>query len=214
MSVLVVAGSPRARANSRAIAAFLRGQLERRGQSVVQLDVRDALRDMEGLLARSAAELAGAEAVVLVLPVYLDLPPAPALEWLYGVWERRDQLEARAIALYVVSHSGYFEPVHKQVSLEACQHLSRRLGWAWHGGLAIGGTSPIAGEALERKGLLTRRLRRVLGQLAEVIADGRAVPAGLARRAAKAPLPVPIPLLIWLMNGQVRRRLRRAAGPG
>jgi len=206
MTIALFVGSPRARSNTRSIAAFLRSRLEERGQRVVVLDPKGARLDADGFLPESIDVARNADTLVILAPVYLDLPPHVALAWLHALWERREALEGASPTVYAISHSGYFEPVHKRVSLEALEHFTRRMGWAWRGGLAFGGTSPIDGKPLEEAGPFSKRVRPALGALAGLIAEDLPVPADLVGAAGRPPVPLPKRLVVWVMNATLRRQ--------
>jgi len=186
------------------MAAFLRARLDERGVSAEVLDPQSATLD-DTLAGRSIDALRDADALVLLTPVYLDLPPHLALAWMQALWERRDELAETAPAVYAISHSGYFEPIHKAVSLEALEHFACRMGWTWRGGLAFGGTSPIDGKPLEEAGPFAAKVRPALAELADLIAEDRFIPPGLVRRAGRRPIPLPKRLIVWLMNAYLRR---------
>ena len=206
MTVALFVGSPRAGSNTRSMASYLKARLEDHGEDVVVLDVKTPCLNEDTLVPRSIEVLREVDSIVLMTPVYLDLPPHVALAWLRAVWQRREELEGVAPAVYGISHSGYFEPVHKQVSLEAMEHFARRMDWPWRGALAFGGTSPIDGRPLEQAGPFSKKVRPALDRLAELIPGKQLVPAGLARSAGKRPIPLPIRLVVWVMNAALRRR--------
>ena len=215
MTVALFVGSPRTRSNTRSMATFLRDGLEARGEDVATLDPTSARPDADSFISQSVDVLRDADVLVILAPVYLDAPPHVTLEWLHALWKRRDSLDGASIDVYAVSHSGYFDPVHKLVSLEAYQHFCRKMGWTWRGGLAFGGTSPIDGQPLQEAGPFAKRPRSALERLAQLIGEGRPVPAELTREAGKPPIPLPKRLVVWIMNAVIRKaeRKRRRASP-
>jgi len=206
MKVSLFVGSPRARSNSRSMAVFLQERLEERGATVAIADPVMGRASSVEFDASAVEAIREADAVVILAPVYLDLPPYVALQWLHELWSRREQLEGSAPSIYAVSHSGYFEPVHKRVSIEALHHFARRMNWPWRGALAFGGTSPIDGRPLEEAGPFSRRVRPALAQLSELIVADRPVPESLIRAARRRPIPLPRRLIVWIMNAMLRRR--------
>jgi len=214
MSVVLFVGSPRVRSNTRSIAAFLRERLESLGADVVTLDPKRAGLDDESFVSRSVDTLRGADTIVILAPVYFDAPPHVALAWLRALWSHREALDRHVPALYGVTHSGYFESIHKRPSLETFEHFGRAMGWPWHGGLAFGGTSPIDGRPLEGMGPFTRRLRPSLDRLARTIHERRAVPSDLVREASKRPIPLPKRWIVWIMNTMIRAARRRKGRGG
>jgi len=205
VNVVLFVGSPRARSNTRSILVGLRKRLEQAGASVTVLDPKRAEEAGEAFVDQSIEALRSADALVIGAPVYLDLPPFKALSWMQAVLSRRDELAANRLGFYAISHSGYFEPVHKMVSLQAHMHFCAHLGWTWRGGLAFGGTSPIDGRPLEETGLFGRRVRPALDALVPIIMAKQSIPCELIRRAGRSPIPLPRHLLVWAMNQMLRR---------
>lgn len=206
MTIALFVGSPRVRSNSRSMAGFLRARLEERGEHVALLDPHGARLDRDRFVADSIDVLREADALVILAPVYIDLPPHVALAWLAELWARREELADAAPAIYAISHSGYFDRIHKRASLEALEHFSGRMGWPWRGGLAFGGTSPIDGKPLEEAGPFSAKVRPALEQLAGVIHEDLPIPEDLIRAAGRRPIPLPNRLTVWLMNTALRRR--------
>jgi len=204
MNVVLLVGSPRATSNTRSMAAFLSARLEERGVPPVVLDPRCAELE-ESFVVRSIEAIRNADALVMMAPVYLDLPPHVAIAWLHTLSERCDELDRASPAVYAISHSGYFEPIHKAVSLEAWEHFARRMDWTWRGGLTFGGTSPIDGRPLAEAGPFSAKVRPALRRLADLIAEGHPVPIDLVRSAGRRPIPLPKRWIVWLMNAYLRR---------
>ncbi len=217
MNVLLALGSVRPpRSNTESIAAFLRAALEGAGLHVAEVEAQTWKEADPDLPAEATAAVAACDVVVVVTPVYLDTLPAPALRMLGRL---RDALASRPagrrIACYAVAHSGYLEPAHKGPALETCGHFARAAGLDWQGGLGFGGTSPIAGRPLEALGWMTKNLRKCLGLLAGTIASGEPIPPRLAKSAGRSPIPLPLWLLVPLLNRMTRKdfQRRRLVGP-
>jgi len=200
MSVVLFVGSPRVPSSTRSIVAGLRSRLEEAGASVTVLDPKRGEEAAPAFIDRSLKTLRAADVLVVASPVYLDLPPFKTLAWLQAVSAKWDELAGCRLSVYGISHSGYFEPIHKAVSLRAFEHLCRRMDWRWRGGIAFGGTSPIDGRPLEQTGLFGRRVRPALDALVPVLLSQHNIPRSLAKRAGRSPIPLPRRLLVWAMN--------------
>jgi len=212
MNVVLYVGSPRKPSNTRSIVSELSRRLREMGHQVRVLDAERDKQVSEDFVAESKDALRAADALVIAAPVYLDLPPHRTLSWLHAIWMRRDEMVGHRLAVYGISHSGYFEPAHKQVSIEAMAHFCRRMGWSWMGALAFGGTSPIDGRKLEDAGPFSLRPRKTLPQLAICIVDGRPIDAKTSRDAERRPIPLPRRLIVWMMNWVLQREERKASG--
>lgn len=209
MRTVLFVGSPKARSNTRSMMVYLNARLEEAGVEVMVIDPQPLESTEPDVIRQSIQALRGTDAVVIAAPVYLDLPPYKTLSWLEALWQQRGALEGVKPSLYAISHSGYFEPVHKRVSLEALQQFGEGMGWAWRGGLAFGGTSPIDGKAIEDAGPFVRRVRPALDELAGLIANGGEIPQALADWAGRSPIPLPRRLSVVLMNVYLRWERRK-----
>lgn len=153
----------------------------------------------------SVTMLQSADALIIVAPVYLDLPPYKTLSWLHALVEQCQALHACTPSVYAICHSGYFEPIHKQASLHAIGHFCRRMEWPWQGGLNFGGTPPIDGKPLEKAKPFTWRIRPALDELATLVSSGRVFRSGLVARAQRKPMPLPRRLSVWMVNRMIRQ---------
>ena len=207
MSVLVLDGSRRAKSNTGAIARDLAAGLAAAG-AVAELWRVPKWSAGPAATDEALARLAAADVVVLVAPSYLDELPAVTQRLLEDVWERRAELAGHAPLFYGIAHSGFPEPVQRRAELRTMQLFAARMGWRWMGGIGFGGTSPIDGRPLEKAGMFSRQLRKVLPLVAADVTAGRELSPGAVRLSEKSPFPLPRGLLIALINS----RTRKAAG--
>ena len=149
MNVLVIDGSRRPKSNTGAIARDITARL---GVAGMAAEVWRVPKWSAGPEATDEAleKLAGADAVVLVAPSYLDELPAVTQRLLEDVGERRAELDVHAPLFYGIAHSGFPEPVQRCAELRSMRFFAQQMGWAWMGGVGFGGTSPIDGRPLER----------------------------------------------------------------
>ena len=133
MNVLVIDGSRRPRSNSGAIARYLEARLAAADQSA---EVWRVPKWGAGPEATDEAleKLAGADAVVLVAPSYLDELPAVTQRLLEDVRERRAELRGRAPRFYGIAHSGFPEPIQRRAELRSMRLFAEQMGWTWMGG--------------------------------------------------------------------------------
>jgi hypothetical protein len=75
------------------------------------------------------------------------------------------------------------------------------------GGAGFGGTSPIDGRPLEKTGMFGRRPRQGLPLLAAHIAAGEPVSAGTAALCSRSPFPLPLGVMIRMVNARTRKTL-------
>ncbi len=208
MNILVVDGSRRPKSNTGAIARDLQARLERRGadgRPVARAQVgRRAGGDQRG----AGQKLAAADAVVLVAPCYLDELPAVTQRLLEAVWERRAELDGHAPLFYGIAHSGFPEPIQRRAALRSMRFFAEQMGWTWMGGIGFGGTSPIDGRPLEEAGMFSRQLRKVLPLAVADIAGARPFSLEAVARSDKSPFPLPLKVMIALVNFRTRKASR------
>lgn len=204
--VLVIQGSPRKRANTRAIVAALEVELRRLGTTVDVFDVppKGAAADD---LAELQQKLRACEAVVLAAPLYIDgLPPVTQL-LLEQLAARRAETGDCAPRVYGLAHSGFPEPIQRETELRAMALFAGAMGWAWQGGVGFGGTSPIDGRPLDEAGMFSKHVRRCLPRVAADIAAGGPFSEATVKLCDKPPFAVPL----WLMIRVINRGARKAA---
>jgi hypothetical protein len=124
------------------------------------------------------------------------------------VWARRAELSGHAPLFYGIAHSGFPEPVQRRAELRTMQLFAARMGWRWMGGVGFGGTSSIDGRPLEKAGMFSRQLRKVLPLVAADVAAGRELSPAAVRLADKSPFPLPRGMLNALINARTREAAR------
>lgn len=117
--------------------------------------------------------LCGADAVILVFPLYVDSLPSHLLRFLLELEEyARGQKPESPARFYAVAQCGFYEGKQNRYALEALEHFCARSGFRWCGGVGLG-----CGGALE--GMMKKPLaplEELLSQLAEAVREGRALP--------------------------------------
>jgi hypothetical protein len=208
--VLVIDGSRRPKSNTGAIARELQAQLDRAGQAVDLWRVPKWSAGPEAT-AEALEKLADADAVVLVAPSYLDELPAVTQRLLEDVWERRADLDGHAPLFYGIAHSGFPEPIQRRAELRSMRFFAEQMGWAWMGGIGFGGTSPIDGRRLDEAGMFSKQLRKVLPLAVADIAARRPFSPEVIARSDKSPFPMPMRMIIALVNSRTRKTVKEKA---
>lgn len=204
MNVIVVDGSRRPKSNTGAIARDLAARLAADGAAAELWRVPRWSAGPEAT-GEALARLGAADVVVLVAPSYLDELPAVTQRLLEDVWVRRAELAGHAPLFYGISHSGFPEPIQRRAELRTMQLFAAQMGWRWMGGIGCGGTSPIDGRPLEKAGMFSRQLRKVLPLVAADVAAGRELSQETVRLADKSPFPMPRGMIIGLINSRTRK---------
>ena len=207
MTVLVIAGSRRSKSNTSAIVRDLESRLAAAGRTAQVWRVPKWSAGAEAT-DEALEKLAGADVVVLVAPCYLDELPAVTQRLLEDVWDRRAELRGHAPLFFGIAHSGFPEPIQRRAELRSMRFFAEQMGWAWMGGVGFGGTSPIDGRPLDEAGMFSRQLRKVLPLAAADIAAGRPFSPQTVSRSEKSPFPMPVRMIIALVNASTRKTAR------
>jgi len=207
VTVLVIAGSRRPKSNTGAIVRDLVSRLAAADRAAVVWRVPKWSAGVEAT-DEVMEKLRDADIVVLVAPSYLDELPAVTQRLLEHVWERRAELRGHAPLIYGVAHSGFPEPIQRRAELRSMRFFAEQMGWTWVGGIGFGGTSPIDGRPLDEAGMFSRQLRKVLPLAAADIAAGRPFSPQTVRRSEKSPFPMPVRMIVTLVNSRTRKTAR------
>lgn len=203
---LLLSGSPRRKGASAMLGAYLSARLTDLGLDVRRIHLTGLLETEEGR-AKLAKDAAWAQLLVLCSPVYVDAPPAPVMRALEFLADSAGG-EPAGRTFAALFTCGFPETAHTRISLDICELFARRSGFAWGGGLGVGGGSALYGKTLEARGNMTRSLRASLDQAALALARGQVVPASAVAQAAKPLMPRLLYVLMatWGMVDNARKR--------
>ncbi len=209
--VLLLTGSPRGKkSTSQALGGFLLDRLEERGVATETVRLYTVQKSLQrrAMLLHHVDE---ADLVVLAFPVYVDSLPAPVIASLERIALHRRQTPPRRPQRFVaLSNCGFPEPAHTETPLAICAQFARESGFAWAGGLGLGGGEGLVhGMPLEELGGRAARLRKALDLTAGSLAAGRPVPAEAEALLGRPAIP---PWLYRLVGGLNWHRAARRSG--
>ena len=145
--------------------------------------VHDNPRAFEGAEAMAACDL-----FVLVTPLYVDSFPALATHALELVAKARRDVRAPARFVTLVN-CGFPEAEQNRTALRIARHFAEQAGYAWGGGLALGGGGVITPDrALEPHGPVAHVVR-ALDLAVPALAAGEGLPHEAFVAMAEAPMP-------------------------
>lgn len=200
--ILIVVGSPRTKANSKALAAHLQALLGARDAAaeVFRLPARGlAGPDLDAFVAK----VRSCDSLILVAPLYLNGLPASTQRLLEDLHDRKaTDLAGAAPRFYGVAHSGFPEATQRAPEVRTMELFARAMGWPWQGALSLGGTSPIDGRPLEEAGAFGKVAREALAAAAPEIASGVPFSPATIRASERSPFPIPLRPMIWLVNAR------------
>jgi len=214
MKALLLFGSPKGKAGtSYVLGGALARRLEARGVECAEMTVAEVLRSTEDQHALHKA-LDAADVLVVSFPLYYDQLPAPLVQVLELVAERRKGGFAASPwsgpalqKVAAVVQCGFPETVHTRSAVDIMRQFAREAGFEWAGALAMGMGGAVARKPLDKAGGMVRGVVKALDMTAISLAAGGAVPDEAAALIAKPLMPK------WLYNlfanGSFRSQLKR-----
>jgi len=187
--VVLLAGSPRReKSTSYATGRYLLEQLETRGCKTRTIQIHASVHSQERLRAMLDS-IDEADLAVLAFPLYIDNLPAPVIAALERIAAHRKERSYDARFAAIVN-SGFPEASQNDVALAICSEFARQSGFAWMGGLALGGGEGLVhGMPLGELGGRGARLRKSLVLAAEALAQGHPVPPSAQALLSKPVVP-------------------------
>lgn len=183
MKALLLVGSPRGKAGaSCALGGYLARRLGAGGVEVEETSVAEVLRSTEDQH-RLHRAIDAAGLVVVSFPLYVDQLPAPLIQLLELVAERRKGGFAASPwpgpllqKLAVIVQCGFPETVQTRPAVDIMRHFAKGAGFEWAGALAMGMGGAVGRKPLEKAGGMVRNVVRALDLAAISLAAGGAVP--------------------------------------
>jgi uncharacterized protein (DUF934 family) len=219
MKVLLLIGSPRGKAGvSYTLGGYLVRRLEAAGMAAEEMTAAEALRSTENQhrLHKSVDE---ADLVVVSFPLYVDQLPAPLIQTLELVAERRrGTLVASPAAgpvvqkLAVVVQCGFPETHQNRPAVDIMRQFAREAGFTWAGALALGMGGAVGRKPLEKEGGMVRNVVKAIDLAAASLASGGDVPEEAVALMARALMPRWF--YIVAANWGFRRELRKHGARG
>ena len=188
--VLLLVGSPRGMAStSNSLGDHLLSLLEERGMALKKLAVYPALAD-EKKLGELLAAVDACHLLVLAFPLYVDHLPAPLIDMLQQVAERRQgrQGETRQ-SLAAIVNCGFPETAHCRPAAEIMRIFAAQAGFRFLGCLALGMGGAIGNRPLAKVGPIVRHQVKALKGAASCLAEGKEIPADVIALMGKAMMP-------------------------
>jgi hypothetical protein len=195
-NALLIVGSPRGKAStSLAFGRQLLRRLEPAGLAIEEMTVSEALRSTEDQH-RLHKSFDTADLVVVSFPLYVDQLPAPLVQVLELVSERRKGLFGATPwpgpgvqKLVALVQCGFPETLQTRPAVDIVRQFARETGFGWAGALALGMGGAIGGKRLEKAGGVARNVHRALDIAAAALASGAGIPAEAARLLEKPLMP-------------------------
>jgi hypothetical protein len=188
--------------------------------ATAELTAAEALRSTEGQH-RLHKSVDAAALIIVSFPLYFDQLPAPFIQVLELIAERRKggfgvtpwagPIDQKVMA---VVQCGFPETEQTRLAVEVVRQFAREAGFAWAGALAMGMGGALGGGHLEKAGGLTRNVHRALDLAAASLGAGGDVPREASELMARPLMPRWLYSLAanWGFRRELRKRgLRRRA---
>ncbi len=199
-SIVALLGSPKPRGGvSASLANHVQDWLTGHGAVVRPFSLR-AAREDEEVFAALAEALGEADGAYLSFPVYADAIPGAAAEVLARLCDyRREIAPDRAQGFFAVANCGFPEPANCEAPLATCRLFARQAGFAWLGGVGIGGGGLYEGRPLASFGVMSAAVRRALEAKAALLLSP--TPPDLAQTGdILVPCPLPDRVYQWMAD--------------
>jgi NAD(P)H-dependent FMN reductase len=215
VKALLVVGSPRGKASaSLALGSRLLRRLETHGFEVEETGVAAVLGSSERRHALYRAADA-ADIVIVAFPLYVDQLPAPLIQVLELLADRRQGAMGAtpwpgplAQRLVAVVQCGFPETHQNRPAVDIMRRYAKEAGFQWAGALALGMGGAVGRRLPDKPRGMLRNVVVALDRTAASLASGRDVPEEATALMAK-PL-MPRWFYVMAANWGFRSRMRKA----
>lgn len=196
MKALLVVGSPKGkRSVSRALGVALAGRLEAGGWAVEEMAASAALRSSEERhrLYKAVDE---ADVVVVSFPLYVDQLPAPLIQTLELLADRRNGAQGATPwpgplvqRLVAVVQCGFPETHQTRPAVDIMRQFARQAGFQWAGALALGMGGAVGGRPLDKAAGMLRNVVQAIDMTAASLLSGGGVTEEASALMARPLMP-------------------------
>lgn len=219
---LLLVGSPKGKASSSyALGGYLVRKLEAGGMEVEEMTVHAALQSTENLH-RLHKAVDSADLFVVAFPLYVDQLPAPLIQILELVAERRTGTFGVTPwagpllqKLAVIVQCGFPEARQNQPAVDIMRQFANQAGFEWAGALSMGMGGAVGRRPLEKAGGMLRNVVKALDRTAASLSAGGAVPDEATALMAHPLMPrwLYLPAANWDWRRQMKKHgVRKQAG--
>jgi multimeric flavodoxin WrbA len=194
--VLLLIGSPRGfKSSSASLGTYLLNRLKKRRFYADTLHIHSLLGSEEKL-EKLIAAIDASDLVIIAAPLYIDSIPAPTIEVMEFIYNRRRATgPTKKQHLVALVNSGFPEPAQNATALAIYQQFAKEAGFIWAGGLAFAsGEIAIEGKPVDKIGFMGRNVRKSLNIAAIALSDTKSIPEEARSLSAKPLVPV------WLFH--------------
>jgi multimeric flavodoxin WrbA len=212
---LLLVGSPKGKnSSSRSIGGYLLGKLAEAGLETEEMTVAAALQSTENQHRLHKAADA-ADLIIVAFPLYYDQLPAPLIQTLELIAERRKgTLVASPSAgplvqkIAAIVQCGFPETRQNQPAVDIMRQFAKEAGFEWAGALAMGMGGAVGGRSLEKAGGMLRNVVKAIDMAAASLAAGDGIPEQATALMAKPLMPRWLYVLAanWGFKREIKKR--------
>ena len=186
---ILLVGSPKTRkSTSASLGSYLMAQLAKQGVETEIIQIYTNFNS-GSRTAKAFEKIDAADLVVLAFPLYVDSLPAPTTAALEAIARHRAGKPGGG-CFAAIANCGFPEATHNDTALAICANFARQSGYAWQGGLALGGGQGIVhGAPLEELGGRSAQIRAALDTAAQALAQGEPIPQAAGDLLARPIIP-------------------------
>ncbi|EFL51728.1 conserved hypothetical protein [Solidesulfovibrio fructosivorans JJ]] len=207
-TIVICNGSPkRAGSVSGMLGGYLAKCLSDRGARTETVSLLEAAEKAE-VFDRLVTLVEQADGVALAFPLYGDFLPGHVTAVLSQLAALGPGTAAtRQTGFVAIANCGFPEARNNDAALEGCRLAASQLGFAWLGGVSVGGGGFYTGRELEKLGFMGRRARQALEEKAALLVD-EATQNDLSSPNIQVPCPMPGRLYLRIAEMGWKKSLR------
>ncbi|MFU2209617.1 NAD(P)H-dependent oxidoreductase [Solidesulfovibrio sp. C21] len=190
-TIVICNGSPKRTGSvSGILGNYLAKCLSARGARTETVSLLEAAGKAE-VFDRLVTLVEQADGVALAFPLYGDFLPGHVTAVLSHLAALGPgTATTRQTGFVAIANCGFPEARNNDAALEGCRLAASQLGFAWLGGVSVGGGGFYTGRELEKFGFMGRRVRWALEKKAALLV-GQATESDLSSPNIQVPCPMP-----------------------
>jgi len=198
-TTLLLVGSPKGiESTSNSLGTCLLNNLGEKGLATRKEMINQSLCSPEKQAAMLQA-VDDSDLIILASPLYADSLHSQAIKSLELIaHHEKSKSNKTQKTMVAISNCGFPEASQNNVALTICRIFASQVGFAWAGGLAMGGGGMIHGVPLDKARGLVRHQIKAMKLAADALVKGQSIPNEALLSMAK--LPIPRSLYTWMGN--------------
>ncbi len=188
-NILLLVGSPGgASSTSASLGHYILDQLAVQGFVTTELNIQSEVQSSD--LQTFCKTIDDAEIILLTFPLYVDSLPAPVINTLELIRDRRVKSPVNNQKLIAIVNCGFPEASHNEWALAICEQFAQEAGIHWMGGLSLGMGGVVHGKPVSELGGIGTNIVNALDLVVESIVQKEdKIPEEAIEYMATPPIP-------------------------